>query len=606
MSGSNQEQQEQAPQQAQDQLQHLILQLLPQDHSFIGNITLLQQLTAAAGAPPSEEAFKAAREALVAAGHAVKGKGRGGSTARAADATRAATMARPDFELQAVAVTPDMLAATPAPKPRQPKASAPAASGEPQVISYRHPDRRKNNPEVGLVNEASDPEQPKTTYAYDPHLDPALQFDSARARAEQLIDDALAGNDPVAMRHALEELRRRSNPYLQWTGKAERTSFDIDTVSLHVHERIDAMSILSAVSKRQGKKGDKAGKAATGGIQPGLFEAPFESLPLRSAVDFYKHDRGWANRLVAGDSLLVMNSLLQKESMAGQVQMIYIDPPYGIKYGSNFQPFTNKRDVKDRSDADLTQEPEMIKAFRDTWELGIHSYLTYLRDRLLLARDLLSESGSVFVQISDENVHRIRGLMDEVFGDKNFCGEIVYRKTTGKGSTLLDSTCDYIVWYAKKKSQVKYVALSGERELAAESSICMVQEDRGLRRSMTRAEVLDGGPRSDGRVFFPHPMTSARSGNPSDVSKFKFQGTEFTPGGRTFSTDAKGLLRLSRSERVHVIGSTPRFVRYFDDFPYMPINNVWDDTRQSGFADPKVYVVQTSSKAIERCILRQC
>lgn len=593
----------------QQKYQQWILSLLPSDHSFVGNASLQQQVAAAAGQAIDQQAFMAARDALVASGQVVKGKGRGGSSARATGA------ARPDFELHSQAVTPDMLAPPPASATRQknPRAAAPRAdAGAPQVLSYRHPDRRKNNPEVGLVSAASDPEQPKTRWAYDPHLDPALQFDSARARAEQLIDDALAGNDPAAMRHALESLRRMGAPYLQWSGKAERTSFEVDTVSLHVHERIDAMSILSAVSKRQHatKKGaDSAGgTGATGqkhaqSFQPGLFEAPFESVPLRSALDFYKHDRGWANRLVAGDSLLVMNSLLQKEGMAGQVQMIYIDPPYGIKYGSNFQPFTNKRDVKDRSDADLTQEPEMIKAFRDTWELGIHSYLTYLRDRLLLAKDLLSETGSVFVQISDENVHRIRGLMDEVFGDKNFCGEIVYRKTTGKGSTLLDSTCDYIVWYAKKKSQVKYVALSGERELAAESSICMVQEDRGLRRSMTRAEVLDGRPRSDGRVFFPHPMTSARSGNPSDVSKFKFQGTEFTPGGRTFSTDAKGLQRLSRSERVHVIGSTPRFVRYFDDFPYMPINNVWDDTRQSGFADPKVYVVQTSSKAIERCML---
>jgi adenine-specific DNA-methyltransferase len=396
-----------------EQLQETILGLLPPDHAFVGNQTLLQQVIAALGTSPSEDDFKAAREALVAAGQAIKGKGRGGSTARATGA------ARPDFALQSPPVTGDLLAAkvSPAPTPvRQAQPVAKAPAGDPQVLSYRYPNRRKNNPEVGLVNEASDPEQAKTPYAYDPHLDPALQFDSARAKAEKLIENALAGDDPAAMRHALEELRRMSAPYLQWTGKAERTSFEVDTVSLHVHERIDAMSILSAVGKRQGKKTDKA---ATGGFQPGLFEAPFESMPLRSAVDFYKHDRGWANRLVAGDSLLVMNSLLQKESMAGQVQMIYIDPPYGIKYGSNFQPFTNKRDVKDRSDADLTQEPEMIKAFRDTWELGIHSYLTYLRDRLLLAKDLLSETGSVFVQIGSENVDLVRGVMDDIFGRTN-------------------------------------------------------------------------------------------------------------------------------------------------------------------------------------------
>jgi adenine-specific DNA-methyltransferase len=315
---------------------------------------------------------------------------------------------RPDFDLKSEVVTLDMLAAAAAKaadKTRKPAKAKPApqapAAGEPQVLAYRHADRRKNNPEVGLVNEASDPEQAKTPWAYDPHLDPALQFDSARAGAEKLIEDALAGDDPAAMRHALEELRRMSAPYLRWTGKAERTSFEVDTVSLHVHERIDAMSILSAVSKRHvaqqnaikkeashahstgaaGQNGLKNAESVLNhsqGFQPGLFEAPFESMPLRSAIDFYKHDRGWANRLVAGDSLLVMNSLLQKEGMAGQVQMIYIDPPYGIKYGSNFQPFTNKREVSDGKDQDLTQEPEMIKAFRDTWELGIHSYLTYL------------------------------------------------------------------------------------------------------------------------------------------------------------------------------------------------------------------------------------
>ena len=440
----------------QQQLEEQLLALLPADSTSVGNQTLWG-LFKAACADATEADFQAARDALVASGQAVKGKGRGGSTARTTGE------ARPDFDLKHEPITPDMLAPQPAPKPRKATAAPQAAApGEPQVLSYRFPDRRKNNPEVGLVNEASDPEQPKTAYAYDPHLDPALQFDSARARGEKLIEDALAGNDPAAMRNALEELRRMSSPYLQWTGKAERTSFEVDTVSLHVHERIDAMSILSAVSKRQGKKNDKA---ATGGIQPGLFEAPFESLPLRSAVDFYKHDRGWANRLVAGDSLLVMNSLLQKESMAGQVQMIYIDPPYGIKYGSNFQPFTNKRDVKDRSDADLTQEPEMIKAFRDTWELGIHSYLTYLRDRLLLAKDLLSETGSVFVQIGEENVHHVRTLLDEIFHPSNFVTQVTFKTTTGRGEQLLSTAANYVLWFAKDINHLSSVPtfFRGER-----------------------------------------------------------------------------------------------------------------------------------------------
>ena len=318
----------------QQALQLILLQLLPADHTTVGNITLFSQLkaaTLAAGmAPVTEDDFKDARDALVADATAVKGKGRGGSLARATGEER------PDFALKPEEVTPDMLAA--AAKAAAAKATKPAKSkttpqatppGEPQVLAYRHADRRKNNPEVCLVNEASDPEQAKTPWAYDPHLDPALQFDSARAGAEQLIDDALAGNDPAAMRHALEELRRMSAPYLAWTGKAERTSFEVDTVSLHVHERIDAMSILSAASKRQSATNKVAAHASnTGpkcqkcinfvpklnhsqGFQPGLFEAPFESMPLRAAVDFYKHDRGWANRLVAKNCSTFKRNLIR-------------------------------------------------------------------------------------------------------------------------------------------------------------------------------------------------------------------------------------------------------------------------------------------------------
>jgi adenine-specific DNA-methyltransferase len=218
-----------------------------------------------------------------------------------------------------------------------------------------------------------------------------------------------------------------------------------------VHERVDPATILANAAKRL--KGKDAGAQWR---QPDLFAAPFENLPLRQALDFYSHEKGWSNRLVSGDSLLVMNSLLTKESMGGKVQMIYIDPPYGIKYGSNFQPFTNKRDVKDRSDADLTQEPEMIKAFRDTWELGIHSYLTYLRDRLVLARDLLTESGSVFVQIGDENVHRVRSIMEEVFGEANCVASIVVEKTSGASMRNLDQVADHVLWFAKDVSAVKY------------------------------------------------------------------------------------------------------------------------------------------------------
>ena len=592
------------------QLQNLLLQLLPADHSALGNGNLWTQFqagTQAAGTTAvTQDDFNAAREALVASGKAVKGRGRGGSTARATGAVR------PEFDLHSQAVTPDMLLpgrpATFAPAAAKPKAVATApradATGAAQVISYRHPDRRKNNPEVGLVSTASDPEQAKTPWAYDPHLDPALQFDTARAGAEKLIDDALAGDDPAAMRHALEALRRMGAPYLQWTGKAERTSFEVDTVSLHVHERIDAMSILSAVSKRQNtiKKG-AAGASGTcaGGqkhaqsFQPGLFEAPFESVPLRSALDFYKHDRGWANRLVAGDSLLVMNSLLQKEGMAGQVQMIYIDPPYGIKYGSNFQPFTNKRDVKDRSDADLTQEPEMIKAFRDTWEFGIHSYLTYLRDRLLLAKDLLSETGSVFVQISDENLHHVRELCDEVFGSENFVSLISYATTSGFETNSLSRAGDYIVWYAKNRAKLKYRQLHIEK-ISGEDGATKYRP----------VESYSGIPRglfSPVRLATSADLTSqgAQGGDQSFVFN---QITYSPPAGLHWKTTVAGMRRVGLAGRMIQEGARVRFVRFMDDFPVYPINNLWTDIGGiQNRTEGKLYVVQTAATAIERCML---
>lgn len=309
------------------------------------------------------------------------------------------------------------------------------------IEQYDHKDKERiNNPPVGLVTSETDRESGKNTYAYDPHLDPQLQ----------------------------------------WAGKAEHTSFGVPNVSLHVHERIDPITIIEAVRKRNGKRT----------VQLSLFESPEENPPLREAIEFYKHKHNWSNRLIAGDSLLVMNSLLEKEGMAGKVQMIYIDPPYGIKYGSNFQPFVNKRDVKDGKDEDLTQEPEMIKAFRDTWELGIHSYLSYLRDRLLLARELLAESGSIFVQIGDENVHLVRNLMDEVFGKENFCSLICFTKAAGglQASKRVGSVLDYIIWYSKDLEKIKYHALFEKKKDLIESGFTMIELPDRTRRPLTQEE----------------------------------------------------------------------------------------------------------------------
>jgi len=460
----------------------------------------------------------------------------------------------------------------------------PSGGSDAQIISYRHNDKRKNNPEVGIVTPATDPDEGKTRWAYDPHIDPALQFDPNRANIEKLIDDALASGDQDVMAAALAELKRLQSPYLNWSGKAERTSFDIDTVSLHVHERIDPASILSAVRKQM--KGETKTKSISPAIQPGLFDAPFENLPLRDAIDFYRHERGWANRLVSGDSLLVMNSLLQKESMAGQVQMIYIDPPYGIKYGSNFQPFVGKRDVKDRKDEDLTQEPEMIKAFRDTWELGIHSYLAYLRDRLLLAKELLHESGSVFVQISDENLHHAKEILDEVFGADNSVSVITVRKTGAVSSpdakvNSLATIGDFIVWYAKDKSKLKYQQLFLDKsDSGAAESQYRLQDETGLYQSV-----------------------SIESNGYAETFHFPIilRGREFRPAPtRHWSTTETGIYRTAKAGRVLTTPGKLRFKKYLEDFPVAPIANIWTDMMG---ASGLIYVVQTNERIIERCML---
>ena len=298
----------------------------------------------------------------------------------------------------------------------------PIKPAENEVKQYIHEDKKRiNNPPIGLVRVETDDSSVKKIYQFDPNLDPQLQ----------------------------------------WAGKSEGVSFNVDTVSLHVHERIDPLTIIEEVRNWEYH------------VQKHLFhyfETKENNPSYREAVEFYKHSQGWSNRLVAGDSLIVMNSLLEKEGFTGKIQMIYIDPPYGIKYGSNFQPFVNKKDVTDGKDDDLTQEPEMIKAFRDTWELGIHSYLTYLRNRLLLARELLHESGSIFVQISDENIQHVREIMDEVFGKENFCGIITFVKTSSFSDKLLSRVCDYLLWYAKNRNQVKYRQLFQAKELGTEGT----------------------------------------------------------------------------------------------------------------------------------------
>lgn len=437
---------------------------------------------------------------------------------------------------------------------------APARTSRKPIAQYEHAGKtRVNIPPVGLVTPETDPVAPaRKTYQYDPHLDP------------QLV----------------------------WAGKAERTSFEIPTVSLHVHERIDPKTIIEAVRV-------KNGNGNPGNGQMPLFASPAENPPLREAINFYDHKRplGWKNRLIAGDSLLVMNSLLEKEGLGGQVQMVYIDPPYGIRYGSNFQPFVNKRDVKDGSDDDLTLEPETLKAFRDTWELGIHSYLTYLRDRLLLAKELLHESGSCFVQISDENLHHVREVMDEVFGAQNLVSIISIRKTAGATSETLPTVIDYIVWYAKDRAKIEYRALYLEKTLgeAGSSEYFNVELPDGKSRRLTDDELSGKEsipPKS--RIFATDSAVSEGFRTNTSVP-FEWNGITFDPGKtKNWKTSIEGMLRLCSIGRILPRAGFRIYKRYFDDFPYLALNNVWMDVR--GSLD-RAYIVQTAPQVIARCLL---
>jgi adenine-specific DNA-methyltransferase len=417
------------------------------------------------------------------------------------------------------------------------------------IEQYEHKNKKRlNNPPVGLVTPETDKEEPRKTYSYDPHLDP------------QLV----------------------------WTGKHERISFDVPSVSLHVHERIDPRTIIEAVKRKNGRP------------QMSLFQDPNENPPLREAIEFYKHKHNWSNRMIAGDSLLVMNSLLEKEGMAGQVQMAYFDPPYGIRYGSNFQPFVNKRDVKDGKDEDLTAEPEMIKAFRDTWELGIHSYLTYLRDRLLLVKQLLNETGSVFVQISDENVHYVRQLLDEIFGPKNFQAQINFKSTSPLGQQGLAQCYDYILWYAVDGERLKFRALFKPREILDDKEWRFIDdptEELGYRK--LTEEEFRALPSYEG-VFRRSKLTSSGF-TPTCIYEFQLNGQTCRPfGGKSWVTTREGVQKLIEKKRLFLLGDSPYFKQYYSDFPVLKYDNSWSDQPA---AEARLYVVQTAEKFIQRCML---
>lgn len=429
------------------------------------------------------------------------------------------------------------------------------------VEAYTHDDKKRtNNPPVGMAQHDKAEERVKT-YQFDPHLDPTLQ----------------------------------------WAGKAEGMSFDVPTSSIHIHESIKPHSIVARVMKEYSNalEGQVEG-------QQSMFEAetPAERMRRRrESIEFYQHGVNWTNRMIAGDSLVIMNSLLEKEGMAGQIQMVYIDPPYGIKYGSNFQPFVNKKDVKEKDD-DLSQEPEMIKAFRDTWELGIHSYLSYLRNRLLLAHELLSDTGSVFIQISDENLHLIRNICDEIFGIENFVSQIIFRKKQMPlGASYLETTCDFIIWYAKKKDALKYHQLYKNKEVQGDNHWNMVELRDGTRRKMTADELSDHSLLPPGSEIFRLLPLYPAGFNENALFGIEFNGkTIFPPKGKSWKTSEDGMKRLIAQNRVtqYESGDTLQYIAYLKDYNISPIMDLWVDTAPPS---DKIYAVQTAKLPIQRCIL---
>jgi adenine-specific DNA-methyltransferase len=478
--------------------------------------------------------------------------------------------------------------------PRPKKSKAPK-----QAQNYSHPEADSPlRPDVGTQpNFPKKKRKQPQTYRYDSSLSPALEWDDnpTREQAEALIAEIMAAESLEEAKAAAAKLKAMSQPFLNWAGKAERLSFEVPTLPLFVHERLSTKAIIETL------KGHKKG-----GDQLSLFDlfADPQNSIVDQALKAYEHRDKWVNRMILGDSLQVMNSLLEYEGLGGQVQMIYMDPPYGVKFGSNFQPFVRKRDVKHNDDEDMTREPEMVQAYRDTWELGLHSYLTYLRDRLLLARELLTDSGSVFVQIGDDNVHQIREILDEIFGAENFCGSIIFQKTGWKQSDLLSLISDNIIWYAKDIKQVKFRQLwfSKLDSKTFKGQDVWVELTDGTRKRLPKNSDLDSLPK--GAKIFRHTSIKAAGYRSTGTFSFEYQGRKFHPGnGQHWKTTLEGLKNLAERNRLLPFSNTLEYVSYLNDFPCSPITNIWTDTVTSGFSDPKLYVVQTGTKAIERCML---
>lgn len=481
--------------------------------------------------------------------------------------------------------------------------------GPKQVGTLNHPENRLNIPTAEMADLAAMQEEmsPLQPVAYprarplaegevrerDEDLDPQIIWNGARIRLTK---------DQVAQLAATGEIEI-GDAQLVWRGKDRQDWSDLIVTAppLYIQEKVHPKAIIGDLVRQSKIAREDASDA------PDLF-ADFNGLSDPMArTEFYQHDQHWSNRMILGDSLQVMASLAEREALKGKVQAIYFDPPYGIKFASNWQVSTQSRDVKDGKQTDVSREPEQVKAFRDTWKDGIHSYLTYLRDRLVVMRELLTESGSIFVQIGDENVHRVRAVLDEVFGENNIVSQIAFRTTTGRANSHLASASNYILWFARRIESLKSRPVYQPK--SAGSSVdqiySLVMDERLETRRLTPSEREDRSIISDNlRVFTTGDLTSSRTPGAGDLKSFPFRGRSYPPGKGTFKTDLAGLTKLSKANRLwDVGGKSVRYIRYYDDFPVIPYSNVWGDTGTGSFTDDKVYVVQTGTKVVERCLL---
>ena len=496
--------------------------------------------------------------------------------------------------------------------PRKKGASGarPPVSSAAAITSYKHPAKRKNIPPAGLEAQGVLKDAPKIRYEYNPHLPPVLRSappfgvppsggpgEPAKAGTPNISatdTDRLPELLATARKRALSadeakelaDALRRHEPWLEWSGKREKPWFEVEPVALHMHERISTQAILRVLARED--------------VERDLFADPQHDYA--QAVQFYQHDVDWANRMILGDSLQVMASLARREDLAGRVQMIYLDPPYGIKFASNFQPQLGQRDVKDR-EQDLTREPEMVKAYRDTWTLGIHSYLAYLRDRLQMARELLADTGSIFVQISDENLHRVRCLLDEVFGSANQIATVCYKKPGQRSSNTLNILTDFILWYAKDKPRVKFRKLYVEKELsgAGGDHYGSVELRDGSDSPISEVQRRDPRLLPEGSEVFETTSLYSAGWTEAGSQPFEFNGETYACGGQQhWSASKDGLNRMAAAARIVKAGKSIRYKRHFHDFAVMEIDNRWDDI---GIFGQNLYVVQTAPVAIERCLL---